>query len=73
MVIGWRHNNFDVPANTQTVNPVTTTETGSGVGPFGQVDVIYNLKPRYGVGGYVRYAGAKVDLDSVPDANIGGL
>jgi hypothetical protein len=35
--------------------------------------VIYNLKTRYAVGGYVRYAGAKVDLPSANDLNVGGM
>jgi len=57
----------------QTVTTTETKESATGVGPYGQVDIIYNLKTRYGVGGYVRYAGAKVDLPSAPDANIGGM
>jgi hypothetical protein len=63
--------NFDVTPP-QSVTILQTKESGSGVGPFAQVDVIYNLKTRYGVGGYLRYAGAKVDLPSIPDANVGG-
>ena len=63
---------FDVaPPQTLPIN--TTTDSASGVGPLAQVDVIYNLKTRYGVGGYVRYAGAKVDLPTTPDANVGGM
>jgi hypothetical protein len=65
--------NFNVPAGTQNVVILPTSETGSGVGPYAQVDVIYNLKARYGVGGFLRYAGASVDLPSQPDANVGGL
>jgi outer membrane protein with beta-barrel domain len=57
----------------QTLTIKTTSDSASGVGPFAQVDVIYNLKPRYGVGGYVRYAGAKVDLPTSADANVGGM
>ena len=64
--------NFDVTPP-QTVAILDTTESGSGVGPLLQVDVIYNLKTRYAVGGYVRYAGAKVDLPSVADLNVGGM
>ena len=64
--------NFDVTAP-QNVTILQTTETGNGVGPFAQVDVVYNLKARYGVGGFVRYAGAKVDLPSIADANVGGM
>jgi hypothetical protein len=65
--------NFNVPAGTQSVEILSTKETGNGVGPYAQVDLIYNLKARYGVGGYVRYAGAKVDLPSVANANVGGM
>lgn len=65
---------FTVPENTQNVTLNATTETGSGVGPFAQVDFIYNLgKPLWALGGFVRYAGAKVDLDTVQDLNVGGV
>ena len=64
--------NFDI-APPQNITILQTSETGNGVGPYAQVDVIYNLKTRYGVGGYVRYAGAKVDLPSAADTHIGGL
>jgi hypothetical protein len=36
------------------------------------VDVAYTLTPRYGVGGYVRYAGGTVDLPSMAGAHVGG-
>ena len=65
--------NFDVPKGTQNVTILQTTETANGVGPYAQVDFIYNLKTRYGFGGYVRYAGAKVDLPSIADINVGGM
>ena len=65
--------NFNVPAGTQSVVVAPTSESGTGVGPYAQVDLIYNLKSRYGVGGYVRYAGASVDLPSQPEANVGGM
>jgi hypothetical protein len=65
--------NFDVPTGTQNVTILQTTETGNGVGPLAQVDVVYNLKARYAVGGYLRYAGAKVDLPSVANTNVGGM
>ena len=64
--------NFDVTPP-QNVTILQTTETGNGVGPYAQIDLIYNLKTRYGVGGYVRYAGAKVDLPSIANANVGGM
>ena len=63
----------DPPAGTQAVTVNAASESGSGAGPFAQVDFIYNWKPRYGFGGFVRFAGAKVDLDSAPDSNAGGM
>src|SRR5262245_28667291 len=57
----------------QSVAIVQTSESKSAAGPFAQVDIIYNVKGRWGVGYYVRYAGAKVDFTSVPGANIGGM
>lgn len=65
-------NDFTVPAGTQSAVPVVADETGLAKGFFGQADFIYNLKPRYGIGGFFRYAGGKVDLSSVPDHNVGG-
>lgn len=62
-----------IPANSQDVVVATGSEDGTGVGPFAQVDVIYNLTSWYGIGGYVRYAGAKVDLGSAADLNVGGM
>jgi hypothetical protein len=57
----------------QTVTVLQTSESKSGTGAFFQVDIVYNLKPRWGVGYYLRYAGAKVDLPSASNANIGGM
>jgi hypothetical protein len=65
--------NFDVPKGTQSVAILQTTETKNGTGPYAQIDLVYGLKPNLGIGGFVRYAGAKVDFASVPDANIGGM
>jgi hypothetical protein len=64
---------FDVPNGTQNATILQTTQTKNGTGPLAQVDLVYNLQPMIGVGGFVRYAGAKVDLPSVPKANIGGM
>ena len=64
--------NFDVTPP-QNVTILQTTESKNGVGPYAQIDFIYNLAMRYGVGGFVRYAGAKVDLPSQPKANVGGM
>jgi hypothetical protein len=57
----------------QNVKILSTTETANGVGPYAQIDFIYNIATRYALGGYVRYAGAKVDLSLQPGAKIGGM
>lgn len=64
---------FDVIEPTQNITVSPATEKATGVGPFAQVDFIYNINPMYGVGGFARYAGAKVDLPSSPDQNVGGM
>jgi hypothetical protein len=65
--------NFDVPNGTQNAVIQQTTETKNGTGPLAQIDLSYSFLPKFGVGGFVRYAGAKVDLPSVSKANIGGM
>src|SRR5262249_31935751 len=65
--------NFDVPNGTQNVTILQSTETKNGTGPLAQIDLSYSFLPKFGVGGFVRYAGAKVDLPSVAKANIGGM
>jgi hypothetical protein len=57
----------------QNVTILQTTEKKNGTGPFAQVDIVYNLKDRWAVGYYLRYAGAKVDFASIPKANVGGM
>mgnify|MGYP003575777796 CR=1 FL=1 len=64
--------NFDVTPP-QNVVILQTSEKANGVGPLAQVDLVYNVKTRWGVGGYLRYAGASVDLPSQADANVGGM
>lgn len=70
---------YTVPPATQNVITSVTATEGTGSGVYAAVDFIYNLAARYGVGGFLRYAGAKVDLaDSndnvlVKDHNVGGL
>ena len=36
------------------------------------VDLSYRLTDRYGVGGFVRYAGGQVDLRPAPNLQVGG-
>jgi hypothetical protein len=57
----------------QNVTILQTTETKNGTGPYAQIDLAYGFTPKFGVGGYLRYAGAKLDLPSVPKANVGGM
>jgi hypothetical protein len=65
---------FTVQDRTQNVTPVSTTETGNGTGFAATVDFIYGINERYGVGAFLRYAGAKVDLPSAADSvNVGGM
>jgi len=64
---------FDVPNGTQNATILQRTETKNGTGPLAQIDLVYSFLPKVGVGGFLRYAGAKVDLPSVPQANIGGM
>jgi len=50
------------------------TDTGNTwkAGTIG-VDLNYRMNDRYSLGGFVRYAGGKVDLPSVSDLKIGGV
>lgn len=64
---------FTVAAGTQNVTTIATKEDATGVGLYAQLDFIFNINPMYGVGGFARYAGAKVDLASVSDQNVGGM
>ena len=57
----------------QNLTIVSKKEDASAVGPYAQVDLIFNLASRLGVGGYVRYAGAHVDLSVEKNANVGGM
>jgi hypothetical protein len=36
-------------------------------------DLTYRVTDRYGIGGFVRYAGGKVNLDAAPDFTVGGI
>lgn len=64
---------FSVKTGTQEITVNSGEESGTAKGPYAAVDFIYNLKARYGVGGFVRYAGGNVNLPSAPDLNVGGV
>lgn len=64
---------FTVPSGTQDVNVTAANDSGTGVGVNVSVGANYNVTPRYAVGAYLRYAGAKVELESSPDkVDVGG-
>jgi hypothetical protein len=50
----------------------TESKTTGKAGSVG-VDVSYRLTNRYGVGGFIRYAGGEVDLPSSPKLKVGGI
>jgi hypothetical protein len=62
-----------VPAETQDAVPVVQTQSKSGIGFNIGADVTYPLTPRWGVGGFLRYAGGSVDLPAAEDVGVGGF
>lgn len=61
-----------VPSGSSAATAVESqTETTAKAGTVG-VDLTYRLNERYGVGGFVRYAGGQVDLPAVSNLKIGG-
>jgi hypothetical protein len=65
--------NIDIPARTQAAVPIVETQSKTAVGLNVGFDGTYLFTPRIGAGLFVRYAGAKVSLDSVSGLRIGGL
>ena len=67
----------NVPPGTQSANASVGSESKSGVGAIVQVDGNYMLRRKWGAawgaGAFMRYAGAKVDLPSVPGMKVGGF
>ena len=49
------------------------TQTGSGVGAHGGLDVNYLFSPRLGAGVFVRYLRAQVDLPAASGVKVGGF
>lgn len=62
-----------VPAGTQTAEVKTQSENGNATGVNFTVNINYMLKPNYGIGVFMRYAGATVDLPSASNLKIGGF
>jgi hypothetical protein len=51
----------------------TATQTGTGIGAHGGVDVTYLFTPRLGAGVFVRYVRAQVDLPAASGVTVGGF
>ena len=64
---------ISVPPGTQTANPVVTEEDETGVGVNIGIDGTYLITRNFGVGAFLRYAGASVDLSTVDDLGVGGF
>jgi hypothetical protein len=62
-----------IPAGTQAVTPIVSTEKKTAIGVNVGVDGSYLFTRNFGAGIFIRYAGGKVDLPSVPDLRVGGL
>jgi hypothetical protein len=62
-----------VPGGTQTVVAGIENQTASAVGFNGGFELRYPITRVVGVGGFIRYAGGKVDLLSVTGLKVGGF
>ena len=61
-----------VPAGTQTVNVASQSQNATAKGGNVGVNLNYMVKPNYGVGVFIRYAGATAKLPA-GNAKVGGL
>jgi hypothetical protein len=63
-----------VTPGTQTgvASVVTESATTAKAGNVG-FELGYRMSDRYGIGGFVRYAGGEVDLPSIPNLTVGGV
>jgi hypothetical protein len=62
-----------VPTGTQTANVATQEQKGNATGAIAGLNLNYMFRPNYGVGVFLRYAGASVDLPSASDVKVGGF
>jgi hypothetical protein len=62
-----------VPAGTQTLNTANQTEKANATGANVGASVNYMFAPQYGIGIFLRYAGASTDLPSATDVKVGGF
>jgi hypothetical protein len=60
--------------STDSATAAADSQSGTtGKAGIAGVDVTYRLTGRYGIGGFIRYAGGSVSLDSVDDLTVGGV
>jgi len=62
-----------VPAGTQTASLNVTSEKATGIGVNLGADGTYMVTRNFGVGAFLRYAGAKVDVGPVDGLSVGGF
>ncbi len=62
-----------IPAGTQNVNPTQQTQSGTAKGINVGADLTYMFINHVGAGGFIRYNGGSIDLDSAPDLKAGGF
>jgi hypothetical protein len=65
--------NVTVQTGTQNITPVNVTQTGNAVGFNAGVDATYRLSPQYGLGLFLHYATASLDLPAIADLKVGGV
>jgi hypothetical protein len=63
----------NVAAALRTLTVGSKNESATAIGGHVDATLDYFAKPRYGVGAFVRYAGAKAKLPSISGLNIGGV
>jgi len=67
-------NTVNVPAGTQDFTPIVTEESeGAKPGFHFGGDVTYLFMPNVGIGGFIRFVNASVDLPSAPGLDAGGF
>ncbi len=64
---------FTAPPGTRNITLVKTSEQANAFGFNAGFDGVYRLTPGLGIGLFVHYAGATLDLPSVADVKVGGI
>jgi len=62
-----------IPTGTQTLSLGAHRERAKAVGGNVGVNINYLLRPNYGAGVFLRYAGATADFDTAGELKVGGL